>query len=74
MWKYVKSSLLALLASKKATMAVLGVAAWLAGKLGMDFTAAEALAMVSPVISFVVAQGVADHGKEAAKASGAKPG
>lgn len=69
----IKEAVRALLASKKAVMAVLGVAVWLGGKIGLHFSSAEAFELISPIIAYLLAQGLADHGKEAAKVANAKP-
>ncbi len=53
--------------SKKALTAI--AAAIVAGgaKLGWDVTTDELMPILSPIMAYVVGQGIADHGKERAK-------
>lgn len=67
-------TVVALLGSKKFVMAMLTMVAALAAKYGLGFDPAQALAFLSPLIAAIIGQGVADHGKEAAKImAGAAP-
>lgn len=61
-----KTALIALLSSKKFLMAILAIVAAVAARFGLGFDPAAALALVSPLIAAIVAQGVADHGSTAA--------
>jgi len=58
---------MALLLSKKFQAAVLAVIVMIAAELGLDLDPAALLAIVSPLIAFIFAQGIADVGKEAQK-------
>ncbi len=69
MWNTIKE----MLKSKKALMALISVAVWLGGKLGLHMDTTELLGVVTPLWTYVLAQGVADHGKEAAKITAAAP-
>ena len=60
-----------LLKSKKALVALVSLVAWLGGKLGLHLDNETLLGAVTPLWAFVLAQGVADHGKEAAKSAAA---
>jgi len=63
----IKKLLTDLMGSKKAMVMVLTVIALLAAKLGWDVSGEELYAFVAPVLVYLVAQGIADKGKEAAK-------
>ena len=63
MWSAVKG----ILSSRKALAMIVGVVASLVAKIGWDISSEELLTLVSPVIAYILAQGVADHGKEAKK-------
>lgn len=69
MWTTIKT----MLKSKKALMAVLAGVVWIAGKAGLHLDSTELLGAVTPLWAYVLAQGVADHGKEAAQISAAAP-
>lgn len=56
-----------LLSSKKFVASLLGLAVAVAVKLGVpEARAGEIAELLSPLIAYIVAQGVADHGKEKA--------
>ena len=59
-----------LLTSKKFQTAVLAVSVMVAGHFGLDVDLDALLAIVSPLIAYIIGQGVADHGKEKAKMVG----
>lgn len=63
MWSTVKT----ILTSKKALVAFVAAVVWVGGKLGLHLDNDALLGAVTPLWAFVIAQGVADHGKEAAK-------
>ena len=63
MWNTIKD----LLKSKKLLVAAVAAIVWIAGRAGLDIEKDELLGAVTPLWTFVLAQGVADHGKEAAK-------
>ena len=63
MWKAIKG----ILGSKKALVAVLSGAIWVAGRFGLDLEIGELLPVVAPLWAYVIGQGVADAGKEKAK-------
>lgn len=60
MWKTVK----VMLGSKKALAALAGVIVALAAKIGLDMDTEAVLAVVSPVVAYILGQGAADFGKE----------
>ncbi len=65
-----------LLKSKKFIAACVGVVgvvlSILLGKLGLAITDTQVIEFLAPIIGYVIGQGIADHGKEAAKIA-AKP-
>ncbi len=65
MWKMAKS----LLGSKKFLAAILSGVAWGLLKVGVKLDVEELLPMVGPLWLYILGQGVADWGKEAAKAT-----
>ena len=67
MWSTAKE----LFKSKKALVAFVACIVWAAGRFGMHLDKEALLGVVSPLWAYVLAQGVADHGKEAAKVSAA---
>lgn len=57
-----------LLSSKKFVSALLGMATVIAVKLGVpEATITELIAIISPILVYIGAQGFADQGKEAEK-------
>ncbi len=62
-----KKTLIDILSSKKAITALLAFAAAIAAKFGFDLDTDSIELIVAPLIAYILAQGVADHGKEAAK-------
>lgn len=62
MWKAIKG----ILRSKKALVAVLSGAIWVAGRFGLELDIGELLPVVAPLWAYVIGQGVADAGKEKA--------
>lgn len=73
MWKTVKQITVSLLSSKKAVMGI--TAAVTAGimKLGFNVDSETVGLVVGPLVAAIIGQGVADHGKEAAKITGEQP-
>jgi hypothetical protein len=67
MWNTIKE----ILKSKKALVAIVSVLVWATGKAGWNLDNDTLLGAVTPLWAFIIAQGVADHGKEAAKARAA---
>lgn len=63
MWQTVKD----LLKSKKALVALIACVVWCAGRFGLDLDKEALLGAVTPLWAFVLGQGIADAGKEAAK-------
>lgn len=57
------NTVLELLASKKALMAVLSIVVWAVGKLGLELNAEELLPVVFPLWMYILGQGIADAGK-----------
>ena len=56
-----------LLGSKKFKMAVVGVVVAIAAKIGLNLDTEVVMLIVSPILAFIGAQGVADIGKEKAR-------
>lgn len=55
-----------LLSSKKFVATITGIIATLVAKIGWEVDGEALAAIVALIVSYVVGQGVADHGKEAA--------
>lgn len=53
--------------SKKLTAAIVAVAVVIANRFGLFLPLPELTMVVGAIVAYVVAQGVADHGKEAVK-------
>jgi hypothetical protein len=62
-----REALRALLTSKKALATIASLLVIVCGKLGWDVSEADLLAWISPLLAFIVAQGIADVNKEATK-------
>lgn len=62
-----KEILYELFASKKFLAALAGCVATLCAKLGWQVPTDTILAALSPLIAYIVAQGIADHGKGSAQ-------
>ena len=58
--------------SKKALAAMAAVIVGLAAKLGFEISTDELLPILSPLMAYIVGQGIADHGKERAKVEAAQ--
>lgn len=56
-----------ILTSKKALAAIAGALVWGLGRLGWDIPAADLLPVIGIIAAFILGQGWADGGKEAAK-------
>ncbi len=67
MTKTLLATLKALLASKKFVAALIGALVWLGGKVGLDVDSTTMAGIVAPICAFVIGQGWADSGKEAAQ-------
>ena len=63
MWNAVKE----ILASKKALAAIVAILVWVVGKAGLDLDAADLAPIVAVLMTYILGQGLADKGKEAAK-------
>ena len=61
-----------LLKSKKFQVLIIGLVVTVGGKLGFDLDTETITAIVGLVASYIVGQGVADHGKEKAKVENSK--
>lgn len=57
--------------SKKLIMAVAAAVAAAAGKIGLDLPTETVGLIVGPIVAYIIGQGWADRGKEAAKVQGA---
>ena len=56
-----------MLKSKKFIAAIVGVIIALVSKLGIELDTEAVALVVSPILAYIVGQGVADHGKERAQ-------
>ena len=56
-----------LLSSKKFLSAVAGVIVIIGGKFGLELNSEELILAVSPLLAYILGQGIADNGKEKAK-------
>lgn len=56
-----------LLSSKKLVAAAIGVIVAVGGRLGLDLSTEDVALIVGPIVAYILGQGIADHGKEAAK-------
>ena len=66
MGKLLKSTLVKLFSSKKFLAALFAAAAWIAGRIGFDLDPVTLGGAITPLITYIIAQGSADKGKEAA--------
>ena len=62
-----KQALKDMLGSKKATAMIVGILVGLGGKYGLDLPPEELTAILSPVLAYILGQGIADVGKEKAR-------
>ena len=62
-----KEMLVVLLTSKKAQAALAGMVVAIALRLGINVDVETVLTIISPIIAYIIGQGIADAGKEAAK-------
>ncbi len=62
-----KQALKDMLGSKKATAMIVGLLVGLGGKYGLDLPPEELTAILSPVLAYILGQGIADVGKEKAR-------
>jgi hypothetical protein len=58
-----KEMIRGLLSSKKFVTAVAGVVAGLVGKIGLDLDTESIMGILSPLIAYILSQGLADIGK-----------
>lgn len=56
-----------MIGSKKAIAMIVGLIVSFAGKYGLELPTEELTAILSPVLAYIVGQGVADAGKEKAR-------
>jgi hypothetical protein len=63
MWETVKS----MLTSKKVLASIAGVIVAGAARIGLELDTEAVLAVISPIMLYILAQGMADFGKEANK-------
>lgn len=56
-----------LLTSKKFVAAIVGVAVALVAKLGIELDTEAVTLVVSPILAYIVGQGISDHGKSRAQ-------
>ena len=62
-----KNAIKDMLESKKAVAMIAGLVVSFAAKYGLELPTAELTAVLSPVLAYILGQGVADAGKEKAK-------
>ena len=56
-----------MLGSKKAIAMIVGLVVSCVGKYGLDLPTEELTAVLSPILAYILGQGVADVGKEKAR-------
>lgn len=66
--KIFKDVLAALFGSKKFVAMLVGLLVWFGGKLGLKLSEADLYPAVALIASYILGQGAADFGKEAARA------
>lgn len=54
---------------KKLSAAIAGVIVSLAAFAGLDLDVEQVATVIAPIVAYIVGQGIADNGKEAAKAN-----
>ena len=62
----------ALFSSKKFIAALASMVVAVLGSLGLDLDTETLMAILSPMMAYIIGQGVADHGKEKAKVEASK--
>ncbi len=62
-----KDFLKSLLSSKKVLATLAAILVWVLGRFGLDVGEEQLLPVIGSLAAFVLAQGWADHGKEAIK-------
>lgn len=67
-----KQALKDLFSSKKFLLTLAGILAYVAGRLGLNLSTEQLLPVLGLIAVLIGAQGVADHGKEAAKVEAAE--
>lgn len=60
-----------LLSSKKFLAGLVAMVCWIAAHFGYNVDPTTATEMISPLIGFILSQGIADHGKPAAQVTAA---
>jgi hypothetical protein len=63
----------ALLSSKKFVAALIAALVWLGGKVGLHVDSETMAGIIGPIVAYVLGQGIADHGKEAAQIAAGAP-
>lgn len=63
MWEAIKG----MLGSKKFLASIVGMVVGLVAKLGIELDTESVMACISPILMFILGQGVSDMGKEKAK-------
>ena len=61
------AALRGLLESKKAIAAIAATLVAILGKAGLEVSTEELMPILTPLMAYIVGQGIADHGKERAK-------
>jgi hypothetical protein len=62
-----------MLRSKKFLAAIAGVLVGLAGKIGLELEAESLIAVLSPIVAYILGQGFADVGKAAGSIDDGRP-
>lgn len=65
MFEQLKATTIALLTSKKAIAAVVGVILVLTNRIGLQLPEEQLTAVITPIVAYIVGQGLADFGKYA---------
>lgn len=60
-----------LLGRKKVVAAGIAVVVAVAGRFGLELAVEDVALIVGPIVAFIIGQGIADNGKEAAKVAAA---
>ena len=64
MFEKIKETLLTLATSKKAIATVVGVILVLTNRIGLQLPEEQLTAVITPIVAYIVGQGLADFGKE----------
>ena len=65
--RQVRAAIVEMLTSKKFVTSVASLIAGFTARIGYDVPVEDVVVLIGPAISYVIAQGIADHGKSKAK-------